>query len=213
MLLQTIPVERTVEHDILGEVRGTKDQPTDRRIHAVTRDFSTLIRKKCHGSSRPDPHETRISRVTRIVAGRVGSGQEDFKISRVGSGRVKRFSKSRESGRVGSGREFSKSRGIGSGRVWRFSKSRGSGRVGSRRLEILACWVGSGQDVSKFSRVGSGLTRPDPRNLTRSVKSPQNNRGRARNQRKAGPFRKSCTAAVSKRDLRRCQGGVNRALS
>ena len=88
MLLQTIQVERTVEHEILGEVQGTKDQPTDRCIHAVTRDFSTLIREKCHGSSRPDPHETRISRVTRIVAGRVGSGQEDFKISRVWSGRV-----------------------------------------------------------------------------------------------------------------------------
>ena len=102
MLLQTIPVEITIEHDILGKVRGTKDQPTDRRIHAVTRDFSTLTREKCQGSSRPDPHETRISRVARIVAGRVGLGQEDFKnlvgrvesgqevfkISRVGSGRV-----------------------------------------------------------------------------------------------------------------------------
>ena len=100
MLLQTIPVEGTVEH-ILGKVRGTKDQPTDRRIHAVTGDFSTLVREKCHGSSRPDPHETRISRVTRIEAGRFGSGQEDFKISRVGSGRVKRLSKSRGSGQVG----------------------------------------------------------------------------------------------------------------
>ena len=28
MLLQTVPVERTIEHDILGKVRGTKDQPT-----------------------------------------------------------------------------------------------------------------------------------------------------------------------------------------
>ena len=105
------------EHDILGKLRGTKDQPTTRGIHALTLDFLTLTREKYHGSSRPAPHETRISRVTRIVAGRVGSG-------RVGSGRV------------------------------------GSGRVGSRRLEILAGWVGSGQDVSKFPRVGP--TRPDP---------------------------------------------------
>ena len=37
--------------DILGNVRGTKDQPTDRDIHALTRDFSTLTREKCHGSS------------------------------------------------------------------------------------------------------------------------------------------------------------------
>ena len=86
MLLQTIPVERTIEHDSLGKIRGTKDHPTDRGIHALTHDFSTLIREKFHESSRPDPHETRISRVTRIVANRVGSGQEVFK-SR-GSGRV-----------------------------------------------------------------------------------------------------------------------------
>ena len=45
-----------------------------------------MPREKCHGSSRPDPHETRISRVTRIVAGRVGLGQEDFKYH--GSGRM-----------------------------------------------------------------------------------------------------------------------------
>ena len=129
MLLQTIPVEITIEHDIRGKVRGIKDQPTDRRIHASTRDFSTLTREKCHGSSRPDPHETRISRVTPFVAGRVESGQEDFKISQVGSGGFQNLT----------------------GRVKRFSKSRGSG------------WVGSGQDVSKSSPVGSGqLTRPDP---------------------------------------------------
>ena len=119
----------------------TKDQPTDRGVHALTRDFSTLTREKCHGSSRPDPLETRISRVTRIVAGhvgsgRVGSGQEDFQISRVGSGRVKTT-----------------------------RNSRGSGRVGSRRLEILTGRVGSADP-----------TRPGPRNLTRPVKSPANNR-------------------------------------
>ena len=66
-------------------------------------------------------------------AGRVGSSR--FKISRVGSGRVKRFSKSRGSGRVGS-RGFKISR-VGSGRV------------------------GSGQEVFKISRVGSGPDRRD----------------------------------------------------
>ena len=86
----------------------------------MNRDFSTLTREKCHGSSRPDPHETRISRVTRMVAGRVESGQEDFKLSRVESGRVKRFTKSR-----------------GSGRVRRFSKSRGSGRVRTRSAVVV----------------------------------------------------------------------------
>ena len=56
-----------------------------------------------------DPHETCTSRVTRSVAGRVGSGRQAFQISwvgsgRVGSGRVRRFSKSHKSGRVGSSR-------------------------------------------------------------------------------------------------------------
>ena len=108
--------------------KSTRDQgPTNRRrIYAVTRDFLTLTREKCHGSSRPDPHETRISRVTRIVTGQVRSGQEDFKISRVGSGRVKRFSKSRGSGRVGSGQEVFKISWIGSGRVKKPQNSRGS---------------------------------------------------------------------------------------
>ena len=62
-----------------------KDQPTDQGIHVLTRDFSTLAREKCHGSSTPDLHETRISRVTRIVSGRVGLGQDVLKFSRVGS--------------------------------------------------------------------------------------------------------------------------------
>ena len=56
---------------------------------------------------------TRISRVTRIVAGRVGSGQDDFKISRVGSGRVKTSRKSRGWGRVGSRRLENLSRRVG----------------------------------------------------------------------------------------------------
>ena len=127
-------------------------------IHALTRDFSTLTRENCHGSSRPDSHETRISRVTRIVSGRVGSGQERFKTSR--SGRVRRFSKSRGSGQVGSGgfqnlagrvrsgQEVFKISRVGSGRVITSRNPRGSGRVASRRLE--------------FSPVGSGqLARPD----------------------------------------------------
>ena len=111
-----------------GKSTRTKDQPTDRGIYALTRDFSTLAREKRHGSSRPDPHETRISRVTRIVAGRVGSGQEDFKISRVGSGRVRRLSKSRGPGRIGS-RHFEILAGrVGSVRVKTSRNSRGSGR-------------------------------------------------------------------------------------
>ena len=109
-----------------------------------------------------------ISRVTRIVAGRVGSGQEHFKTSRVGSGRVGSGGFQNLAGRVVSGQEVFRISRVGSGRVRSFSKSRGSGRVGSRRLEILAGRVGSGQDVSKFSRVGSSqLTRPEP---TRSAR-------------------------------------------
>ena len=133
--------ERTaLQHDILGKVRGTKDHPTDQDIgHALTRDCSTLTREKCHGSSRPDPHETRISRVTRIMAGRVESGQKDSEISRVGSGRVRRFSNLAgrvESGRevfkvsrVGSGPDVSKFARVGSGRVKTSRSSHGSGRV------------------------------------------------------------------------------------
>ena len=95
-----------------------------------------------------------VSKSRRSV--RVGSLR--FKISRVGSGRVKRFSKSRGSGRFGSGRfgsgqEASKSRGsgqvgsrgfqnlagrVGSGRVKRFSKSRGSGRVMTREIRVTS---------------------------------------------------------------------------
>ena len=60
---------------------------------------------------------------------------------RVGSGRVRRISKSRGSGPVGSGG---------------FSKSRGSGRVGTGGFQNLAGRVGSRQDVLNCSRVGSG---------------------------------------------------------
>ena len=45
---------------------------------------------------------------------------------------------------------------VGSGRVRRISKPRGLGRVGSGGFQNLAGRAGSGQDVSKFSWVGSG---------------------------------------------------------
>ena len=52
---------------------------------------------------------------------------------------------------------------VGSGPVNIFFKSRGSGRVGSRGFQTLADQVGSGRDMSNFARVGSVyLTRPDP---------------------------------------------------
>ena len=74
---------------------------------------------------------------------RVGSGpSRGFKISRVGSGRVKTSPNYRGSGRVGSGR-------VGSGRV-------GSGRVGSGRVKTSRNSHGSGP-VSR--------TRPDPRSV------------------------------------------------
>ena len=66
-------------------------------------------------------------KMSRVGSGRVRSGQEVFKISRIGSGRVKRLQNL--AGRVGSGQEV--------------SKSRGSGRVGSRGFQNLAGRVGS----------------------------------------------------------------------
>ena len=79
----------------------------------------------------------------------------------VGSGRVKRLSKYR-----GSGQEAFKSHGSGRVGPKVFNISRvGSGRV--RGLQFLAGGVRSGQDMSKFSGVGSDIgsadpTRPDP---------------------------------------------------
>ena len=76
---------------------------------------------------------------------RVGSGQEVFEISRVGSGRLNKFSNL--AGRVGSGQQL--------------FKSRGSGRVGSGGSENIAGQIGSGGDIKFFH--GSGqVTRPDP---------------------------------------------------
>ena len=140
--------KRPREHDILGKVRGAKDKPTDRGIHALTSDFPTLTREKCHGSSRPDPHETRISRVTQIVADRIGSG------------RFRRISKPRGSGRVGSRVLQNLTGRVGSGQE--ISKSRGSGRVGSRCLEILAGRVGSGRVGSRRLEILTGRARSDP---------------------------------------------------
>ena len=120
--------ERTEEHDILGKVRETKDQATDRGIHALTDDFSILTREKCHGSSRPDPHETRISRGTRGVAGRVGSG-------RVGSGRVGSGGFQNLAGRVGSGGFQNLAGRVGSGQdVSKFSRVGSGTQPNSRDL-------------------------------------------------------------------------------
>ena len=99
-----------------------------------------------HGASPPDPHETRVPRVNRNAAGRVGSGQEVFEILRVGSARLNKFSSL--AGRVGSN-AFQNSR-VGTSRVKRFSNSRGSGRVRSKHVNIAR--VGSSGDP----------TRPDP---------------------------------------------------
>ena len=71
---------------------------------------------------------------------RVESGQEVFKISRVESGRVERFSNL--VGRVRSSQDFFEPHG--SGRVKSFQISRvESGRVGSRSFQNS--WVGSGR--------------------------------------------------------------------
>ena len=102
--------------------KSTRDQgPTNRSSsssrHVLTRDFSAVTR---HGSIRPDPHESHTSRITRSVAGRVGSGRGnrlsnlagrvgsgDVQISRVGSGRVKMSQISRVGqGRVKTSRHF-----------------------------------------------------------------------------------------------------------
>ena len=56
--------------------------------------------------------------------GRIGSGQEFFEISRVGSGRAGSRATSRPAGRVGSGQECFEISRVGSDRVE-------SGRIGS----------------------------------------------------------------------------------
>ena len=77
--------------------------------------------------------------IGRWRVGRVGSGQEVLKTLRVGLGQ--RVLKSHGSGRMGS-RGFQISR-VGSGRVKKISKSRGSGPVRSTHLKFFAGRVGS----------------------------------------------------------------------
>ena len=99
------------------------NRPTYQRLYLWTRELPSLTREICYGTSRPDLHETCVSRVNRKVAGQVGSGQQllksrgsgrfgsgDFQLSRVGSGR--QFLKSR-----GSGQEAFKISRVGSGPV------------------------------------------------------------------------------------------------
>ena len=101
-----------------------------------------------------DPSHGSGQEVEAYFAGRVGSGQEVFEISRVGSCRV--GSDRVGSGRVGSGR-------VGSGRV-------ASGRVGSGR-------VASGQDIqvkgysSMTRRVGSRWLDPTRKKFFDPAKS------------------------------------------
>ena len=99
-----------------------------------------------HGASPPDPHETRVPRVNRNAAGRIGSRGVRNLTGRLGS--AQQVFKSRRSGRVGSN-AFQNSR-VGTSRVKRFSKSRGSGRVRSKHVNIAR--VESSGDP----------TRPDP---------------------------------------------------
>ena len=81
-----------------------------------------------------------------------GSGHGVLTMSRVGSGRVRKCSKSHGSGRVRSGQKFFKIHG--SGRVKNFSNLRG--RVRSGREVMKSSRVRSGQEVMQNSRVGSG---------------------------------------------------------
>ena len=130
------------------------------------------------------------------LAGRVGSGNyvlkyhgpgqvgsRVFKISRVGSDRVNRASKSRGSGRVGSGRVGSRGFKISrveSGRVKSFLKSRGSGRVMTRELFLgdsrvehadLACGFAFFKHIAACRRV---LVVPAPCGIPPGPKMIQN---------------------------------------
>ena len=120
----------------------TTDQPTKVYIQTcLTLDVSTLTRGICHGSSRPDPCETRTPWVTRSLAGRDGSGQQ--------------ASNSRGSGRVGSGVVSNLTGRVGSGQeVLRY---RGSDRVGSGGFKISR--AGSGGVKTSKAYHGSGRER------------------------------------------------------
>ena len=121
----------------------------------------SLTREIRHGASHLDPHGTRVSRVKPNAVGRVGSCQEVYEISRVGSARLSKISNL--AGRVGSGQKL--------------FKTRGSAQVGSRGSQNLAGQVGSGREISEFrgsSRVGSKAfqnSRVDSSRLKRFSKS------------------------------------------
>ena len=66
----------------------------------LTCELSSSTREIRHGAGRPNPHETRVSRVNRNAAGRVGSGQEVFKHSRVRADRAKTSQNFRRLSRV-----------------------------------------------------------------------------------------------------------------
>ena len=111
-----------------GKSRTDKGpKPTDQGIHASARDFSTLIRDKCH------PNQVVIGRMKNAARGSPGLWQ-------VWSGRVRRISKSRGSGRAGPTRIENLAGRVDSG--LEVFKSRGSGRVGSTCIEILAFGAG-----------------------------------------------------------------------
>ena len=118
------------QNKIIHSRKNTVDQgptngSTHQRLHVWTSELSSLTREIRHGASRPDPHETSVSRVNRNVTGRVRLGQEMFEISRGGSGRVNKFSNL--SGRV---KRFSNSSGqVGSGQVKTSQNVRRAGRV------------------------------------------------------------------------------------
>ena len=88
-----------------------------------------------------------------------GSGQKGFKMSRVGSGRVRRCSESHGWGQVGS-RGFQISR-VRSGRVKRFSNL--TGRVESGHEVLKMSRVGSGRVMTCEVRVIRGSGHHDPR--------------------------------------------------
>ena len=92
-----------------------------------------------------DEGQVDLTRMKRAPCGSPG-------LWRVGSGRVRRISKSRGSGRVGSGQEDFKFPRVGTGRVRSFRKSRGSGWVGTSRVKTSRNSCGSG-------RVGSGRVK------------------------------------------------------
>ena len=114
-----------------GKSRTDKGpKPTDQGIHALARDFSTLIRDKCH------PNQVVIGRMKNAARGSPGLWQ-------VGSGRVGSGGFQNLAGQVGPGQHASKISRVGPIRVWKFSNL--AGRVGSGQhvcIEILAFGAG-----------------------------------------------------------------------